>query len=124
MAKNNLNNKTMDSDDKTATASTASAASSATVASTAVSSAVSSATKALSSATAASAASTASSTAGNVVTGIIVQLRSIHPQDSYGRAGFRFSKTEKIEIQLSQLDALALAELQDDPWLDIEWVAE
>ena len=49
---------------------------------------------------------------------VFVRLRDMHPHDSYGRAGYRFNKTEEVEILVSDLTDEQVLALNDDPWLE------
>ena len=49
---------------------------------------------------------------------VFVRLRDMHPHDSYGRAGYRFSKTDEVEILVSDLTDEQVLALNDDPWLE------
>ncbi|NBH76192.1 hypothetical protein [Rodentibacter pneumotropicus] len=53
-----------------------------------------------------------------------VKLRSIHPQASYGRAGFRFTKTEETVIEVSDITPEQVILLVEDPWLELVPVCE
>ena len=49
---------------------------------------------------------------------VFVRLRDMHPHDSYGRAGYRFNKTDEVEILVSDLTEEQVLALNDDPWLE------
>ncbi|MCQ9121261.1 hypothetical protein BKG95_10215 [Rodentibacter pneumotropicus] len=53
-----------------------------------------------------------------------VKLRSIHPQASYGRAGFRFTKTEETVIEVSDITPEQVILLAEDPWLELVPICE
>ncbi|VEH67140.1 Uncharacterised protein [Rodentibacter pneumotropicus] len=53
-----------------------------------------------------------------------MKLRSIHPQASYGRAGFRFTKTEETVIEVSDITPEQVILLVEDPWLELVPVCE
>lgn len=59
-----------------------------------------------------------------VATGVAVKLRDIHPHDSYGRAGFRFNKTDVVEIPLDVLSDEQMLDLVDDPWLEVTYLTD
>lgn len=59
-----------------------------------------------------------------VATGVAVKLRDIHPHDSYGRAGFRFNKTDVVEIPLDVLSDGKMLDLVDDPWLEVTYLTD
>lgn len=49
---------------------------------------------------------------------VFVRLRDMHPHDSYGRAGYRFNKTDEVEILVNDLTEEQVLALNDDPWLE------
>ncbi|OOF50273.1 hypothetical protein BKK54_06395 [Rodentibacter genomosp. 1] len=53
-----------------------------------------------------------------------VKLRAIHPQASYGRAGFRFTKTEETVIQVTEIEPDDVILLAEDPWLELVPICE
>ncbi|VEH65448.1 Uncharacterised protein [Rodentibacter pneumotropicus] len=53
-----------------------------------------------------------------------VKLRSIHPQAGYGRAGFRFTKTEETVIEVSDITPEQVILLAEDPWLELVPICE
>ena len=55
---------------------------------------------------------------------IRVSVRDIYPQESYGRAGYRFSKGNPTEIAMAELPADKLTLLYDDPWLFVEFITD
>lgn len=55
---------------------------------------------------------------------IRVSVRDIYPQESYGRAGYRFSKGNPTEIAMAELTADKLTLLYDDPWLFVEFITD
>lgn len=59
-----------------------------------------------------------------VATGVAVKLRDIHPHDSYGRAGFRFYKTDVVEMPLDVLSDEQMLDLVDDPWLEVTYLTD
>ncbi|BFU64716.1 hypothetical protein [Rodentibacter abscessus] len=48
-----------------------------------------------------------------------VKLRSIHPQSSYGRAGFRFTKDVETVINVNDITPDKVILLAEDPWLEL-----
>ncbi|MBE2895460.1 hypothetical protein HPC38_01010 [Pasteurellaceae bacterium HPA106] len=56
--------------------------------------------------------------------GVSVLLKAIHPQESYGRAGYRFNKQSTVEIALDQLSARDIEALTQDPWLTVEFITK
>ena len=58
---------------------------------------------------------------GEVITPIAyaVTLRAIHPQDSYGRCGYRFNKESAVEIPVENLTGEQVIMLAEDPWLEL-----
>ena len=48
-----------------------------------------------------------------------VTLRAIHPQDSYGRCGYRFNKESAVEIPAGDLTGEQVIALAEDPWLEL-----
>ncbi|THA10494.1 hypothetical protein [Rodentibacter pneumotropicus] len=53
-----------------------------------------------------------------------VKLRSIHPQPSYGRCGYRFSKEGAVEIPAGDLTGEQVVTLAEDPWLELVPICE
>lgn len=53
-----------------------------------------------------------------------VTLKSHHPQATYGRCGYRFSKTESVEIACDNLTDEQIITLAADPWLEFVPVVE
>ncbi|OOF46937.1 hypothetical protein BKK52_10525 [Rodentibacter trehalosifermentans] len=53
-----------------------------------------------------------------------VKLRSIHPQASYGRAGFRFTKSEETVINVTDIEPDKVILLAEDPWLELVPICE
>ena len=47
-----------------------------------------------------------------------VTLRAIHPQATYGRCGYRFSKESAGEIPAGDLTVEQIVTLAEDPWLE------
>ncbi|PNM03674.1 hypothetical protein A6J89_007700 [Pasteurella multocida] len=56
--------------------------------------------------------------------GYSVKLRDIHPQDSYGRCGYRFNKTEPTYFSVDELTGEQVVTLAEDPWLELIPVCE
>ncbi|MGC7559586.1 hypothetical protein [Pasteurella sp. PK-2025] len=56
--------------------------------------------------------------------GYSVKLRDIHPQDSYGRCGHRFNKTDATYFSVDELNAEQVVTLAEDPWLELIPVCE
>ena len=54
---------------------------------------------------------------------VVIRLRQAHPQDSYGRAGYRFTKTEEMQIPYADLSDEQVLALHDDPWLEVSFLA-
>ena len=48
-----------------------------------------------------------------------VTLRAIHPQDSYGRCGYRFNKESAVKIPVENLTGEQVIMLAEDPWLEL-----
>lgn len=46
-----------------------------------------------------------------------VKLKSIHPQATYGRCGYRFNKETAVEIARADLTDEQIITLAEDPWL-------
>ncbi|MBR0574077.1 MULTISPECIES: hypothetical protein [Pasteurellaceae] len=55
---------------------------------------------------------------------IEVTLRSTHPNESYGRAGYRFFKDKAVLIEAEDVDIDLLNTLETDPYLAVEFIAE
>lgn len=53
-----------------------------------------------------------------------ITLKSHHPQATYGRCGYRFSKTESVEIARADLTDEQIITLAADPWLEFVPVVE
>lgn len=53
-----------------------------------------------------------------------VKLRPIHPQPSYGRAGFRFTKDAETVIDVNDITPDKVILLAEDPWLELIPVCE
>ncbi|OOF45617.1 hypothetical protein BKK51_05905 [Rodentibacter trehalosifermentans] len=53
-----------------------------------------------------------------------VKLRSIHPQAGYGRAGFRFTKSEETVINVTDIEPDKVILLAEDPWLELVPICE
>ncbi|MGC6377231.1 hypothetical protein ACNO7L_05350 [Bisgaard Taxon 45] len=56
--------------------------------------------------------------------GYSVKLRDIHPQDSYGRCGYRFNKTDATYFSVDELTCEQVVTLAEDPWLELIPVCE
>lgn len=56
--------------------------------------------------------------------GYSVKLRDIHPQDSYGRCGYRFNKTDATYFAANELTGEQVVTLAEDPWLQLIPVCE
>ncbi|EGP03056.1 hypothetical protein ACFGY2_02685 [Pasteurella multocida] len=56
--------------------------------------------------------------------GYSVKLRDIHPQDSYGRCGYRFNKTDATYFSVDELTGEQVVTLAEDPWLELIPVCE
>ncbi|OOH87341.1 transcriptional regulator [Pasteurellaceae bacterium 15-036681] len=63
---------------------------------------------------------------GNVIQPIAfdVTLKSIHPQLTYGRCGYRFNKENAVQIPFDDLTGEQVAALAEDPYLDFVPVVE
>ena len=48
-----------------------------------------------------------------------ITLRNHHPQNSYGRCGYRFRKGEALEIPATDLTGEQVVMLAEDPWLEL-----
>lgn len=48
-----------------------------------------------------------------------ITLRNHHPQDSYGRCGYRFKKGEALEIPATDLTGEQVIMLAEDQWLEL-----
>ncbi|MDP8171545.1 hypothetical protein QJU96_09655 [Pasteurella skyensis] len=59
-----------------------------------------------------------------VLSAISVTLRDTHPQNSYGRAGYRFFKDKAVVIEADDVNADLLTKLQNDHYLDIEYLTQ
>lgn len=53
-----------------------------------------------------------------------IKLKAHHPSDSYGRCGYRFNKTESVEIAKDALTDAQIIALAQDPWLEFVPVCE
>lgn len=49
---------------------------------------------------------------------ILVRLSPKHPQESYGRCGLRFNKSQAVDVRA--LSKEALERIHRDPWLVVE----
>lgn len=60
---------------------------------------------------------------GNVVkpVAVLITLRSTHPQDTYGRCGYRFNKVEPVRIPFAALPDDAIVVFESDPYLECEY---
>ncbi|AAP95464.1 hypothetical protein A6046_05245 [[Haemophilus] ducreyi] len=48
-----------------------------------------------------------------------IRLKAIHPQESYGRCGYRFNKLEAINIAHDALTGEQIITLANDPYLEL-----
>ncbi len=53
-----------------------------------------------------------------------VKLKSIHPQATYGRCGYRFNKETVVEIPREALTGEQIVTLAEDPYLEFIPVTE
>lgn len=53
-----------------------------------------------------------------------IKLKAHHPLESYGRCGYRFNKTESVEIAKNALSDSQIIALAEDPWLEFVPVCE
>ncbi|MEG9490761.1 hypothetical protein [Mannheimia indoligenes] len=53
-----------------------------------------------------------------------VKLKSIHPQATYGRCGYRFNKETAVEIPREALTGEQIITLAEDPYLEFVPVVE
>lgn len=53
-----------------------------------------------------------------------IKLKSIHPQATYGRCGYRFNKETAVEIPCEALTGEQVMLLSEDPYLDLMPVVE
>lgn len=53
-----------------------------------------------------------------------VKLKSIHPQTTYGRCGYRFNKDTAVEIARADLTDEQIITLAEDPYLEFIPVTE
>ena len=53
-----------------------------------------------------------------------VKLKSIHPQATYGRCGYRFNKETAVEIPREALTSEQIVTLAEDPYLELIPVTE
>lgn len=53
-----------------------------------------------------------------------ITLKAHHPQDSYGRCGYRFVKDQTTKIPKADLTGEQIVELANDPWLEFVPVCE
>ncbi|QLB14053.1 hypothetical protein A6B39_00605 [Mannheimia granulomatis] len=53
-----------------------------------------------------------------------VKLKSIHPQATYGRCGYRFNKETAVEIPREALTGEQIVTLAEDPYLEFIPVTE
>ncbi|WGE32587.1 transcriptional regulator [Actinobacillus genomosp. 2] len=53
-----------------------------------------------------------------------IKLKAIHPQDTYGRCGYRFNKNEALEISRDALTGEQIITLSQDPYLEFVPVVE
>ena len=53
-----------------------------------------------------------------------IKLKSIHPQATYGRCGYRFNKETAVEIAREALTDEQIITLAEDPYLELVPVTE
>lgn len=53
-----------------------------------------------------------------------ITLKTIHPQASYGRCGYRFTKEKAVEIPFNALTGEQIIALSQDPYLEFVPVVE
>lgn len=53
-----------------------------------------------------------------------IKLKSIHPQATYGRCGYRFNKETAVEISREALTGEQIITLAEDPYLEFIPVTE
>lgn len=53
-----------------------------------------------------------------------IKLKTIHPQATYGRCGYRFNKNEALEISRDVLTGEQIITLSKDPYLEFVPVVE
>lgn len=53
-----------------------------------------------------------------------ITLKAIHPQASYGRCGYRFTKEKAVEIPFDALTGEQIIALSQDPYLEFVPVVE
>ncbi|EEY10275.1 hypothetical protein [Mannheimia haemolytica] len=53
-----------------------------------------------------------------------IKLKSIHPQATYGRCGYRFNKETSVEIARADLTDEQIITLANDPYLEFVPVVE
>lgn len=53
-----------------------------------------------------------------------IKLKSIHPQATYGRCGYRFNKETAVEIPREALTGEQIITLAEDPYLEFVPVVE
>ncbi len=53
-----------------------------------------------------------------------ITLKAIHPQASYGRCGYRFTKDKAVEIPFDALTGEQIIALSQDPYLEFVPVVE
>lgn len=53
-----------------------------------------------------------------------IKLKSIHPQATYGRCGYRFNKETAVEIARADLTDEQIITLANDPYLEFVPVVE
>lgn len=52
---------------------------------------------------------------------LLIKLRSTHPQESYGRCGYRFNKETAVRIPIAEMPEEAVAIFDSDPYLECEY---
>lgn len=53
-----------------------------------------------------------------------ITLKAIHPQASYGRCGYRFTKDKAVEIPFDALTGEQIIALSQDPYLELVPICE
>lgn len=55
---------------------------------------------------------------------LLITLRTSHPQDSYGRCGYRFNKKTAVRIPIADIPEEAVGVFIGDPYLACEYECE
>ena len=55
---------------------------------------------------------------------LLITLRTSHPQDSYGRCGYRFNKETAVRIPIADIPEEAVGVFIGDPYLACEYECE